>query len=673
MTHTEERKTWTVEDIRAFFRSLRKVSPFLRAVAGQREKDLRTENTGSGRLGSRTLGSGILRQLTEEEIASLTRQGNYSSSWEKVRVCPDFTPGPVRGSRFEGQCVLGSFSEGGLWARADHTLSGNLPPGIWNSLIIDSEIGNNCALYNVVPLKGVVLMEDCTIADSSVTGEETEFGNDTILSLGVEAGGRDLPVFAEVVPSLLSSLLHCPSEDPRRIVYREEWEQYRREIAYHRSFIMSGASIKGAKEIRNVFLGPAVDISGAALVSNSTICSQAQEPTVLGPGVQVRDSIIQEGCEVITQGLVEKALLFEHSHVERQGKVTQSVLSPNTGVGEGEVSSSYLGPFIGFHHQSMLIAAVWPEGKGNVGAGANIGSNHTSRAPDQELFPGEGMFFGIGCCIKYPGDYRKAPYTIVVTGTTTLPQKVDFPFSLITPPSKYYEISPVFNRLIPGWSIYNNMYYLVRNEEKYEKRNRSRRTRFPVEIFREEIVRYVLNGLDRLASVPERKVLYRIEDIPGLGKNFMLEEDRKAGIGAYDFVIDFFSVREAKRLLIASGETVPPWLPSRPEERWGTLKDPTSRGLTPQEMPLFVGLLNTRGWCDRGLEAVLRHYMECLDVILEKTLYSKKKDDFRGERIQPDYFLVHQKAEEDPLIKRLKEKVSREKRETELLLNRSTA
>jgi hypothetical protein len=79
----------------------------------------------------------------------------------------------------------------------------------------------------------------------------------------------------------------------------------------------------------------------------------------------------------------------------------------------------------------MLIAALWPEGKGNIAAGANVGSNHTSRAPDQEFWPGEGLYVGLGVNIKYPADFTQAPYTIIATGVSTLPQKVAFPFSLI--------------------------------------------------------------------------------------------------------------------------------------------------------------------------------------------------------------------------------------------------
>lgn len=60
-------------------------------------------------------------------------------------------------------------------------------------------------------------------------------------------------------------------------------------------------------------------------------------------------------------------------------KLTHSILGPDSGVGAGECHHSLVGPFVGFHHQALLIAAIWPLGRGNVGYGANVGSNHTSR------------------------------------------------------------------------------------------------------------------------------------------------------------------------------------------------------------------------------------------------------------------------------------------------------
>ena len=76
-----------------------------------------------------------------------------------------------------------------------------------------------------------------------------------------------------------------------------------------------------------------------------------------------------------------------------------------------------------FHSHSFL--ALWFYGKGNIGYGANVGSNHTGRLPDQECIPGEGVFFGLGCNIKYPCNFAKAPYSLIASGITLLPQVIE--------------------------------------------------------------------------------------------------------------------------------------------------------------------------------------------------------------------------------------------------------
>ena len=229
--------------------------------------------------------------------------------------------------------------------------------------------------------------------------------------------------------------------------------------------------------------------------------------------------------------------------MERHGKVTASILGPNTGVAEGEVTSCLLGPFVGFHHQALLIAVLWPEGKGNVGYGANVGSNHTSKAPDQEFWPGEGTFLGLGVNIKYPADFSRAPYSIIASGVTTLPQKITFPFSLVNSPAAQYPgISPAYNEIVPGWVLTDNMFTLKRNEGKYKARNKAKRTRFVFDVFRPEIVQLMCEAGRALEAVWEVKEVYTDREIEGLGKNYMLEVNRRPAIEAYRCFIRYYAL-----------------------------------------------------------------------------------------------------------------------------------
>src|SRR5438128_9420533 len=111
------------------------------------------------------------------------------------------------------------------------------------------------------------------------------------------------------------------------------------------------------------------------------------------------------------------------------------------------------------------MATMCQEGRVNVAYDANIGSNHTSKAPDQEFRPGEGAFLGLGVNVKFPADFSRAPYTILACGVTTLPQKLMFPFALINIPSTNYPgISLAYNEITPAWLLTDSLYTLKRNE-----------------------------------------------------------------------------------------------------------------------------------------------------------------------------------------------------------------
>ena len=383
-------------------------------------------------------------------------------------------------------------------------------------------------------------------------------------------------------------------------------------------------------------------MDGAQLVQNTTILSTPEESTEITHGAIVKSSMLQWGSEVATQGLVDSSLLTEHSHVERHGLVTGSILGPNTGVAEGEVTASLLGPFVGFHHQSLLIAALWPEGKGNVGYGANVGSNHTAKAPDQEIWPGEGAFFGLGVNIKFPADYSKSPYTIFASGVACLPQRMEFPFSLVNSPAVRLDgVSPAYNEIIPGWVLSDNIYMVTRNEGKYEKRNKARRSKFVFEVFRPEIVDLMVDARRRLQAVKAPKEVYTSKDIEGLGKNYLTEGSRTKAIGTYTFYLQYYALlglkREVAELVKAKQAADAADLltePCRECPRWEHERQTLAR-----ELP---GVDVAQG---------LKHLVELQTTIAKAVQVSKEKDDHRGQETIEDYAEAHAPAKDDGFVK----------------------
>lgn len=369
-----------------------------------------------------------------------------------------------------------------------------------------------------------------------------------------------------------------------------------------------GSSGTGRREAREGTIGPGAVIRCAPLVENSLLlretlldCPGPVRDSVLLPGAsvlnhaQVHGSVLQWRARADTMALVLDSVAGEGSVVEGHGRLSRSFLGADSVLGQGEVTASLVGPMTGIHHQSLLIATLWPGGKGNVGYGANAGSNHTSRLPDQELRLGDGVFVGLGASIKFPADYTLSPYTVLATGVVTLPQKVSFPFSLISPPAHRPSGTPEgFNRLSPGWMLTDNLYALARSAWKI--RSRSTATHTPVDrsLLTPEILAMVEDALNRLRS-------HGCSDMPGKGKNFLTEEDRIKGIKAYELLLEAEGLHRSLR--------------------------------------------------NRSLDSARAARMgELLDLVEEGIRTSRNRDHARGRAIIEDYARVRPPPEEEPFL-----------------------
>jgi len=92
---------------------------------------------------------------------------------------------------------------------------------------------------------------------------------------------------------------------------------------------------------------------------------------------------------------------------------------------------------------------------------------------------GFSVFFGLGTCIKFPSNFEESPYSIIATGSTTLPQRLRFPFSLVNLPGETIDgISPAFNEIFTGWVLSDSVFTVWRNQLKFAKRDKARRQRW---------------------------------------------------------------------------------------------------------------------------------------------------------------------------------------------------
>lgn len=617
-------------------------------------------------------GGSFFRTLNDGEIEQLHRQGNRATDWREIQVSEGFNPDTIFGSHFIGRCSLGGYgrrTESGT-PKTGSPHAGRLEPGIYNSVVSNSVIGADTLVYGNSRLESVFTEEGVTIFNSSLIGygpaaaiakkegpreindgREHPFGIGVFCTPGLEAGGTGLPLYPDLTWESACFLLEN-IEDSR--VYRifSDYVNCYKDTAKQFSccFLGEDAVIENCMWVYDCFISSRSSVSGVLELSKTTLLSDGSEPVVLGSGVICRESIVKRGSCIDSGALIEGCAVLESSHIDKHAKGSKSILGPDIGFSEGEITASFAGPLTGFHHQALLISAYWPYGKGNVAYGANVGSNHTSRMPDQEILPGEGMFFGLGCSIKFPANFKKAPFSVIATGVVTMPQKMEFPFSCIVPPEgKRKRVPPGYNRLLPAWCLHSNLYMCIRGNYKYRSRSSGHWDSDFLSVFRSKVMEYVIDAREVLlghlhdwdaTDLPEDFV-YTDETIPELGKNYVYPRDLRRALEAYTFILEYYFGEQWYALICKESEK------RRPGDIVPDLNDSVAERI---RSLLFEDEVSHR--------AAARSFDRVLSKVLELTISAREKDERLGMSVIDTYSVTHQPLAEDPVIDRLKHEIS---------------
>ena len=470
-----------------------------------------------------------LRNLTAEEVATLEKNGNRCEDWNRVLVEPNFDPARVQRSVFMGDVRLPAFY-GTLLLPGDVSF----PTGIYDSLVHNC-IVENALVYKVSMLSNVLVRSSAVVHNvgTLVSSGKINFMIGSTMSVGNEMGGRELFVFPDITMDLVEAQLFHKAESDVQQSFEEQLKNFREEISLPFGVVGKGAVVSNTNIVRNSWIGAHARVEGAAKIRNTIILSSLEESTHIYDSVIIENSDLQMGVKVHTRAEVQRSVLMSRSKVGCKAIVKSSIVAPCCHIEEGEVNSSYMGPLTQMHHHSLLIAALWPEGCGNLGYGANVGSNHTGRMPDQEIMPGQGMFFGLGVNVKFPANYRESPFTLIASGVTTMPQRVKFPFSLIRSGDPQLMGVPArLNEILPAWNYARNAYALDRNIYKYAQRGKGAVPNSYFSLYGAETVHYAFDAYCRL-QVNQVQDVYTKEHIDGLGENFLRERVRQKALKTY--------------------------------------------------------------------------------------------------------------------------------------------
>ena len=223
--------------------------------------------------------------------------------------------------------------------------------------------------------------------------------------------------------------------------------------------------IKNSLILKDVKIGSNAYIKGANKLKNLTINSSPEEPTQIGEGVELVNGIIGYGCHIFYGCKAVKFILGNNSNLKYGARLINSFLGDNSTISCCEVLNNLIFPAHEQHHNNSFLIASVVMGQSNIAAGATIGSNHNSRANDNEIQAGRGFWPGLCTSVKH--SCRFASFVLLSKSDYAAELDIPFPFSLVNNniSADQLEVMPAY------WWMYN-MYALARNSWKFKDRDK---------------------------------------------------------------------------------------------------------------------------------------------------------------------------------------------------------
>ena len=247
-----------------------------------------------------------LRKLTSSETASLEALGNSAEDWSKVLVAEDFQPFQLLQSHLEGNIELAA-----------------------GARIIRSRVAN----YRIGPgslVEGVTALE-CR--------RRSSFGNGVGVATMNECGGRTVKIF-DRMSAQTAYIMAVYRHRPQTIAAFEKMVgAYAEGRSSEMGEVGSRCRIVGARFIREVRIGDDVEIDGASILENATLCDGAH----IGVDVKAYDFIAAEGSVISNGSIVERCFIGESCRLDKGFTAAESLFFANSHCENGEAASIFAG------------------------------------------------------------------------------------------------------------------------------------------------------------------------------------------------------------------------------------------------------------------------------------------------------------------------------------------
>lgn len=413
------------------------------------------------------------RHLRSNEVEELVKNNNTSDNWDGILVTDQFDPRQIKNTEFFGLVRIGSLRNVNL---EHHDLQ--VPVGITNSTIISCDIGDDVAIHDVHYLAHFIIGDRSILFNINEmhTTNHAKFGNGIIkegesedvriwLDLVNETGSRKVLPFDRMIST--DAYLWAKYRDDTRLQEKLK-EITQNSFDYRRGFygtVGNQCVIKNSRILKDVKVGSHCYIKGANKLKNLTINSSEAEPAQIGEGVELINGIIGFGCHIFYGCKAVRFILGDNSNLKYGARLINSFLGDNSTISCCEVLNALIFPAHQQHHNNSFLIASVVMGQSNMAAAATIGSNHNSRANDNEIQAGRGFWPGLCTSVKHSS--RFASFALLSKAAYPAELDIPLPFSLLNnnAAKDQLEVMPAF------WWLYN-MYALARNSWKFQNRDK---------------------------------------------------------------------------------------------------------------------------------------------------------------------------------------------------------
>ena len=276
-----------------------------------------------------------MRNLTEQEISSLSHQGCTAEDWSAIQVSDKFCPQFISNVEFYGTVTLGSFEKDVEVAPGFTKHS-----GIHYATLRNAIIGNDCLIEHV----GII----------NTTSEAT-FGQGHVIAVLNEVGDGNVMIFDGLNAQLASLMVKYEQDKVFTQAIRSIVEKKIETSKQPYTIIGNDVRITHTTGIVNCHISDGCQIDGALRLQDCTLKSLPDAVVKIGVGVICENSVIYNGSSVLNNAKLENCFVGEACVITDGFTAESSLFFANCYMSNGEACAAFCGPFSASHHKSSLL------------------------------------------------------------------------------------------------------------------------------------------------------------------------------------------------------------------------------------------------------------------------------------------------------------------------------